>query len=193
MKYVEVGGARMSAIGLGTWQFGSTEWGYGAEYSEREADRHRAAGPRRRASPCSTRPRSTASAVPSGSWARRSGTGATRPSWPPRSSPSCPSGPWCCSGPGAACDGWGSTRIDLYQLHQPNPVVPLSSTMPAFAQLLDEGLVRHAGVSNYSLARWQAAEEALGRPVLSNQVPLQPGGPPPRDASCCRGRRRTTG
>ena len=26
MKFVEVGGARMSAIGLGTWQFGSTEW-----------------------------------------------------------------------------------------------------------------------------------------------------------------------
>ena len=30
--------------------------------------------------------------------------------------------------------------------------------------------MRHVGVSNYSLARWEAAEEALGRPVLSNQV-----------------------
>ena len=38
MKYVDIAGARLSAIGLGTWQFGSTEWGYGADYSEREAD-----------------------------------------------------------------------------------------------------------------------------------------------------------
>ena len=37
MKYVEVGGTRMSAVGLGTWQFGSTEWGYGSEYARREA------------------------------------------------------------------------------------------------------------------------------------------------------------
>ena len=33
MKFVEVGGARLSAIGLGTWQFGSSEWGYGGEYA----------------------------------------------------------------------------------------------------------------------------------------------------------------
>ena len=44
--------------------------------------------------------------------------------------------------------------------------------MPAFGKLLDEGVIGHAGVSNYSLARWQAAEAALGRPVLSNQVPF---------------------
>ena len=37
MRYVEVGGVRVSAIGLGTWQFGSREWGYGDEYAEREA------------------------------------------------------------------------------------------------------------------------------------------------------------
>jgi aryl-alcohol dehydrogenase-like predicted oxidoreductase len=33
MRYVEVGGLRLSAIGLGTWQFGSREWGYGAGYA----------------------------------------------------------------------------------------------------------------------------------------------------------------
>src|ERR1043165_233216 len=37
MRYVEVGGVRLSVIGLGTWQFGSREWGYGDEYAEREA------------------------------------------------------------------------------------------------------------------------------------------------------------
>jgi aryl-alcohol dehydrogenase-like predicted oxidoreductase len=37
-------------------------------------------------------------------------------------------------------------------------------------RLVDEGLVRNVGVSNFSLARWQAAEAAFGGPVLSNQV-----------------------
>src|SRR5438445_2516800 len=37
MKFVEVGGVRVSAIGLGTWQFGSTEWGYGKEDASGEA------------------------------------------------------------------------------------------------------------------------------------------------------------
>jgi len=37
MKFVEACGARLSAVGLGTWQFGSQEWGYGAEYDSKEA------------------------------------------------------------------------------------------------------------------------------------------------------------
>src|SRR3954451_9929509 len=37
MRFVEVGGVRVSVVGLGTWQFGSREWGYGDEYAEREA------------------------------------------------------------------------------------------------------------------------------------------------------------
>src|SRR3979411_3048077 len=37
MRYVEVGGVRVSAVGLGTWQFGSREWGYGSAYAEHDA------------------------------------------------------------------------------------------------------------------------------------------------------------
>jgi len=33
LRYVEAGGARLSALGLGTWQFGSREWGYGDSYA----------------------------------------------------------------------------------------------------------------------------------------------------------------
>ena len=39
MRYVEVNGARLSVIGLGTWQFGSKDWGYGDEYAQNEAGR----------------------------------------------------------------------------------------------------------------------------------------------------------
>ena len=39
MRYVEVNGNRLSAIGLGTWQFGSKDWGYGSDYADVEAGR----------------------------------------------------------------------------------------------------------------------------------------------------------
>src|SRR3954468_22402687 len=39
MQYVEVAGVRVSKIGLGCWQFGSQEWGYGRAYAGDEAIR----------------------------------------------------------------------------------------------------------------------------------------------------------
>lgn len=47
--------------------------------------------------------------------------------------------------------------IDLYQLHNPDPAVPLGVTAEAFARFVEEGKVRHVGVSNMSreqLAEW---------------------------------------
>src|SRR5207249_648831 len=64
----------------------------------------------------------------------------------------------------------GIDAIDLYQVHQPNPFVPDSTAMSGMRRLQDAGVVRHVGVSNYSLGRWRSAERSLGRPVLSNQV-----------------------
>ena len=60
--------------------------------------------------------------------------------------------------------------IDLYQVHQANPFVPDAATMDGMRQLQRRGLVRHVGVSNYSLDRWNRAERALGAPVVSNQI-----------------------
>ena len=37
MRYVEAAGIRVSAIGLGTWQFGTSDWGYGRDYAARIA------------------------------------------------------------------------------------------------------------------------------------------------------------
>jgi len=169
MKYVEVGGARMSAVGLGTWQFGSTEWGYGAEYSDKEAG-----AIVRRALEVGITLFDTAEIYGMGRSERILGRalqgrrdGAFLAT---KILPVLPLGPVVLRRARGSARRLGVDRLDLYQLHQPNPLVPLSSTMPAFAQLMDEGLVRHAGVSNYSLDRWQAAEQALGRPVLSNQV-----------------------
>ncbi|HXQ90224.1 MAG TPA: aldo/keto reductase [Acidimicrobiales bacterium] len=169
MKYVEAAGARMSAIGLGTWQFGSTEWGYGSDYSEREAG-----AIVQRALDVGITLFDTAEIYGFGRSERILGKALEgrrdEAFLASKILPVLPVGPVVLQRARGSLRRLGTDHLDLYQLHQPNPVVPLSATMPAFAQLLDEGVVRHAGVSNYSLARWEAAEDALGRPVLSNQV-----------------------
>ncbi|MGA2521118.1 MAG: aldo/keto reductase [Acidimicrobiales bacterium] len=169
MKYIEVGGARMSAVGLGTWQFGSTEWGYGADYAGKEAG-----AIVRRALDVGITLFDTAEIYGFGRSERilgRALQGRRDEAFlATKILPVLPLAPVVLRRARGSTRRLGVDSLDLYQLHQPNPVVPLSATMPAFAQLMDEGLVRHAGVSNYSLARWQEAEQALGRPVLSNQV-----------------------
>ncbi len=37
VRYIEVGGREVSVVGLGTWQFGSREWGYGNSFASDEA------------------------------------------------------------------------------------------------------------------------------------------------------------
>src|SRR5438045_7134967 len=37
MRHVEVAGERLSAIGVGCWQFGSREWAYGKDYADTTA------------------------------------------------------------------------------------------------------------------------------------------------------------
>ena len=41
-------------------------------------------------------------------------------------------------------------RIDLYQLHSPDPRVPLEDSLGALKELQDEGKIRHIGISNVS-------------------------------------------
>ncbi len=64
-----------------------------------------------------------------------------------------------------------TSYIDLYQVHWPNPSIPISETMKAMEHLVAEGLVRHIGVSNFSVRQIREAEEALSKSSLaSNQV-----------------------
>lgn len=65
----------------------------------------------------------------------------------------------------------GLDHLDLYQLHQPNPAVPLEETLGTLETLVDAGKVRFIGVSNFSVEQMQAARRALRRhPLVSNQV-----------------------
>ena len=65
----------------------------------------------------------------------------------------------------------GTDFIDLLQLHEPNPQIPIAETMGAMADVIAAGKVRYAGVSNFSVAELQEAQRALGAiPIVSNQV-----------------------
>jgi aryl-alcohol dehydrogenase-like predicted oxidoreductase len=168
MRYVDAGGVHVSVIGLGTWQFGSREWGYGRDYARAEAKKivHRALE-------LGINLIDTAEIY--GAWRSERIVGEALQ--------------------GRRDDAFVATKIfpiglpfttgwrarasarrlrtgvlDLYQLHWPSVLFPPKATMPRFRRLMDAGLVRHAGVSNHDLQQWQACDDALGGPVLSNQV-----------------------
>lgn len=62
-------------------------------------------------------------------------------------------------------------RIDLYQLHKPNPSIPVEETMAAMEELVDEGKVRFIGVSNFSVPELVRARKAMRKhPIVANQV-----------------------
>ncbi len=51
-------------------------------------------------------------------------------------------------------------RIDLYQLHQPDPKTPITDTLGALDELVRAGKVREIGCSNFSVAQIQEAADA---------------------------------
>jgi aryl-alcohol dehydrogenase-like predicted oxidoreductase len=169
MKYVEAAGLRLSAIGLGCWQFGSRDWGYSKTYGETTAVQlvHRALDLGvNLVDTAEIYARGVSEAIVGRALEGRRADAfvATKlfPVWPT-------AGRVEEHGRLSALR-LGVEHIDLYQVHWPNPVVPLRSTMQGMRRLHDAGIVNHVGVSNFSPDRWAAAEHELGQPVVSNQV-----------------------
>ncbi|MFF5171592.1 aldo/keto reductase [Micromonospora sp. NPDC000089] len=158
----------VSKIGLGTWQFGSKEWGYGPEYERRAADIVR------RALDLGVTFFDTAELYGFGRSERILGEALgderAKVTVATKIFPVLPVAAVVQQRAVASAARLGVTSLDLYQVHQPNPVVADTTTMRGMRALQDVGLVGEVGVSNYNLRRWQFAEAALGRRVLSNQV-----------------------
>jgi aryl-alcohol dehydrogenase-like predicted oxidoreductase len=66
-----------------------------------------------------------------------------------------------------ACDDslrrLGTDQIDLYQLHMPDPEVPIAETLGALDELVKAGKVREIGCSNFSVAQLREAEAGYPR------------------------------
>ena len=171
MRYLSsTTGKQISKIGLGTWQFGSREWGYGDRYATEVA--HAIV---ERALELGVTLFDTAEVYGYGRSERILGQalGEKRESvfLATKVFPVLPVAPVVEQRAVASANRLGAHRLDLYQVHQSNPVVRDGTIMRGMRALQRVGLVGEVGVSNYSLARWRAAEDALGSPVLSNQVP----------------------
>jgi aryl-alcohol dehydrogenase-like predicted oxidoreductase len=170
MRYLSIDTAKkISKIGLGTWQFGSREWGYGQDYAGTEAN-----AIVRRALELGVTLFDTAEIYGYGRSERILGAalGEDLPSvfLATKILPVWPIAPVVQQRGVASANRLGAHKLDLYQVHAPNPAVRDGTIMRGMRALQGIGLVDEVGVSNYSLKRWQAAEEALGSRVLTNQV-----------------------
>jgi aryl-alcohol dehydrogenase-like predicted oxidoreductase len=76
---------------------------------------------------------------------------------------------WLRQGVEQSLQALGVDHIDLYQLHWPDRAVPVADTAGALQELVDEGKIRHVGVSNFDAS--QMAEFARTRPVETLQPP----------------------
>lgn len=63
-------------------------------------------------------------------------------------------------------------RIDLYQLHRPDPHVPFAESVGMLAELQQEGKIRHIGLSNVSLAQLQEAEKIAAIASVQNRFSI---------------------
>ena len=146
MKYLDVDGiGRVSRIGLGTWQFGSREWGYGDSY---------AAGAARdivgRARALDVTLFDTAEVYGLGKSERILGEALgderAEVAVATKVMPIAPFPPVIKQRERASARRLQLDHIPLYQIHQPNPVVPDSVIMPGLRSLLDTGAIGAAGL-----------------------------------------------
>ena len=169
MRYVSLAGREVSVVGLGAWQFGSTSWGWDREFGTREAmaiveraielgvvlfdtAEVYAGGASEQLLGEALREHRERAYVASKVW----------PTHPLRSQVR--------AAAAGSLTRLRMERIDLYQIHWPNPLVPLSWTMAGMRDLLDAGRIGAVGVSNFGLDRWRRADAVLGAVVPSNQV-----------------------
>jgi pyridoxine 4-dehydrogenase len=76
----------------------------------------------------------------------------------------------------AACEGslgdLRVDRIDLYQLHAPDPQVPYAESVGTLKDLQDEGKIRHVGVSNVTVEQLEEARSIVDVVSVQNRFNL---------------------
>jgi len=180
VKYVELAGRKVSAIGLGLWQFGSAEWGWGRDFGEEDAG-----AIVQRALDLGITFFDTAELYGRGRSEEilgRALAGRRDEAFiATKVSPVHLTRGAVVEAAERSLERIGTERIDLYQVHWPNRFVPLKQTMRGMLSLLEAGKIGSAGVSNFPLPLWRKADRALGRDLVANQVQFHLLDQPPLD------------
>lgn len=66
------------------------------------------------------------------------------------------------------------SEVDLLLLHWPNPQIPLAETLGALCKVKRDGLARHIGVSNFTVAMIEEASRISSEPLICDQVECHP-------------------
>lgn len=74
----------------------------------------------------------------------------------------------------ASLDRLGMDAVDLLLIHWPSPDVPLAETIGALCEAQDRGYARHIGLSNFPAALMEQALACAGRPLVANQCEYHP-------------------
>jgi len=172
MEFKQLGksGIKISSVGLGTWQWGSREWGWGRTHGKQQVieavDKALELG---------INLVDTAEVYGGGKSEELLGEAIkghrdevviASKVWPLNLS----SGRIMRAADRSA-RRLGVDVIDLYQIHWPNPIFPIRNTMKTMKKLVQLGKVRSVGISNFSLNGTKAAKEALlPLDLASNQV-----------------------
>lgn len=80
----------------------------------------------------------------------------------------------------------GTDYVDLLLIHWPNPAIPLADSLAALARVKQRGLARHIGISNFTVALIEEAVRLCPEPLVTNQVEYHPFLDASRVMAACR-------
>jgi len=78
------------------------------------------------------------------------------------------------------------SEVDLLLLHWPNPQISLSETLGALCRVKQSGLTRHIGVSNFTVPLIEEAVGLASEPLVCNQIEMHPFLDQSRVTAACR-------
>ncbi len=162
MQFVEANGAKIPAIGLGTWELSGRSCARVVEQALRLGYRHVDTAQ------IYENEREVGEGI-RGSGVRRDELFVTTKVWTNHFAPN--------DLERSAKESLVKLRlsaVDLLLLHWPNPHVPLAETLGALAHAKQLGLTRHIGVSNFTVALIEEAVAVSPEPLVCDQVEYHP-------------------
>ncbi|MHA1271725.1 MAG: aldo/keto reductase [Candidatus Helarchaeota archaeon] len=171
MKYLELGKdkTKVSVIGLGTWQFGTKGWGYGKEFGKDDAIRLI-----NLAIDKGVNLLDTAELYGDGKSEDIIGYAIKERKDEVFIASKVFLTHLSYSKVLKACEKslkrLNVKTIDLYQIHWPNPLFKLKSTIKALDKLVDDGKIRYIGVSNFNEKRLEKARSLSKHEIVTDQV-----------------------